>query len=349
MVLFLLRTCLICNVEITDLPIYNLFCDLLFQDALYSECWKELEESGILRMTLVDHVFADVIQNGLSKEDILDMMELYGLIAKFSFFPVASKDEQTYFVPAQLRSSPAGLCEIKTSSDDPCPLYLHFLDGFVPHGLFPQLLARFIRWSSEHAPNQAPNLYHNGARLFIGRKNMYSLVLICRKRFIKIVLKQRNPAWNTPFMTTAQEVRVFLEDSLQKLSLESPWLRNLRCELCVACPSCLTHGEECAKHGSVCCAHDDCLHLLRVIPEEQLFCPKSFTDEALQIDGLNNWFQVGKTKVEMFYLFFFSFGFYLFVFFFSYSTKEMIEQCSCCIHEISKHIFAHEVNDLDTL
>lgn len=260
-------------------------------DPLYSECWKELEESGILRMTLVDHVFADVIQNGLSKEDILDMMELYGLIAKFSFFPVVSKDEQKYFVPAQLRSSPAGLCEIKTSSDDPCPLYLHFLDGFVPHGLFPQLLARFIRWSSEHAPNQAPNLYHNGARLFIGRKNMYSLVLICRKRFIKIVLKQKNPALNTPFVTTAQEVRVFLEDSLQGLSLELPWLRNLRCELCVACPSCLTHGEECAKHGSVCCAHDDCLHLLRVIPEDQLFCPKSFTDEALQIDGLHNWFQ----------------------------------------------------------
>lgn len=271
----------------------------IFQDPLYSECWQELEESGILRMTLVDHVFADVIQNGLSKEDVLDMMEMYGLIAKFSFFPVASENGQRYFVPAQLKSSPAGLCEIKKSSHDPCPLYLHFLDGFVPHGLFPQLLSRFIRWSSERGPNQAPNLYHNGARLFIGRKNIYSLILICRKRFIKIVLKQRGPASNALF-DIAQEVRVYLEDSLQELSLELPWLRNLRYELSIACPSCLTHGEECAKHGTVCCAHDDCLHLLRVIPEEQLFCPKSFNDEALHVDGLENWFQGDKTKVGMF-------------------------------------------------
>ena len=254
-------------------------------------------------MTLVDHVFADIIQKGLSKEDILDMMELYGLIAKFSFLPTASEDERTYFVPAQLRSSPAGLCEIKTSNSDPCPLYLHFLDGFVPHGLFPQLLSRFIRWCSEHGPNQAPNLYHNGARLFIGKQNIFNLIVICRKRFIKIVLKQRIPSSPASFVSSvnvAHEVRVFLEDTLEELIRELLWLRNLKYELCVGCPSCLTHGEECAKHRSVCCAHDDCLHLLRVLPEEPLFCSKSFSDEAIQVHGLHKWFQVDKTKVGMF-------------------------------------------------
>lgn len=248
-------------------------------------------------MTLVDHVFSDLIQSGLSKEDILDMMELYGLIAKFSFSPVSSEDEQRYFVPAQLRSSPAGLCEIKTSGNDPCPLYLHFLDGFVPRGLFPQLLSKFIRWSSERSPNRAPNLYHNGARLFIGMKSICCLVLICKKRFIKIVLKQGNPlnAWS---MNVAQEVRMYLEDSLRELSREVPCLRNLKYELCVGCPSCLTSGEECAKHKSVDCAHEDCVHLLRVIPEEQLFCPKNFNDEALQVQGLDDWFHFNKTKNE---------------------------------------------------
>ena len=284
---------------ITNLSIHTLFCDLLFQNPLYSECWQELEESGILRMNLVDHVFADVIQNGLSKEDILNMMELYGLIAKFSFSPGASKHEQKYFVPAQLRSSPAGLYEIKTSGDDPCPLYILFLDGFVPHGLFPQLLSRFIHWSSEHASNQAPNLYHNGVRFFIGRNNMYDLVLTCKKRFIKIVLKQRKLALNTSSMNIAPEVLMFLEYSLQGLSLDLPWLRNLRSELCIACPNCPTH--------------DDCLHLLRLNPEEQPLCPESFTDEPLQIDGLKKWFQDGKTKVEMFYLFLFPLVFTYFV------------------------------------
>ena len=45
----------------------------------------------------------DSIQNGIFKQDILDIMELYGLISKFS--SSSSKDYQVveYFVPAQLR------------------------------------------------------------------------------------------------------------------------------------------------------------------------------------------------------------------------------------------------------
>lgn len=47
--------------------------------------------------------FTYSIQNGLFKPDILDIMELYGLISKFS--SSSSKDYQVveYFVPAQLR------------------------------------------------------------------------------------------------------------------------------------------------------------------------------------------------------------------------------------------------------
>ncbi|KAL9972489.1 hypothetical protein ACROYT_G018801 [Oculina patagonica] len=268
---------------------------------LYSECWLELEESGILRMTLVDHVFADFIQKGLSKEDILDMMELYGLIAKFSFGPAFGEQEQRYFVPAQLRSSPSGLCEITPTNNDPCPLYLHFLDGFVPHGLFPQLLSRCIRWCSVHGPKQAPNLYHNGARLFIGKRTIYNLILICKKRFIKVILKQGSPSVAPLFTATAEivrEVPVFLEDTLQDLSHELSWLRNLRYELCVACTNCSKRAEECVKHRSISCAHEDCLHLLQVLPEEQLICPKSFGNETVNVRGLEKWFGAHKTEVE---------------------------------------------------
>ena len=260
-------------------------------------------------MTLVDHIFADFIQKGLSKEDILDMMELYGLIAKFSLGPAVGEQEQRYFVPAQLRSSPSGLCEIKLSDCDPCPLYLHFLDGFVPHGLFPQLLSRCIRWCSERGPKQAPNLYHNGARLFIGKQTIYNLILVCKKRFIKVILKQASPR-SAPRVTAAakmvREVPVFLEDTLQDLSRELPWLRNLRYELCVACTNCLKRSEACVKHRSVSCAHEDCLHLLRVLPEEQLICPKSFNNETFKVPGLEKWFKAHKTEVKM--LSSFSFG-----------------------------------------
>ena len=272
---------------------------------MYSECWHELEESGILRMALVDHVFAEYIQKGLSKQDILEMMELYGLIAKFSCISSASEHEQRYFVPAQLRSSPSGLCEIKPSESDPCILYIHFLDGFVPHGLFPQVLSRCIGWCSEHGLKQTPQLFNNGARLFIGMQTIFDLILVCRKRFIKIILKRRNPASSGPPATAAgakmaAEVRTFMEATLDGLSRDLSWLRNLRYELCVACTYCSQSGEQCSKHRSLCCTHDDCLHLLRLLPEEELICPKSFNDETVKVRGSEKWFEVHKAAVGKF-------------------------------------------------
>lgn len=229
------------------------------------------------------------------------MMELYGLIAEFSFIPTAGEEEQRYFVPSQLRSSPSGLCEIKPSKCGPCPLYLHFLDGFVPHGLFPQLLSRCIRWCSERGPRETPNLYRNGARLFIGKQTIYDLIVICKKRFIKIILKQRSPSaiLSAAAGSMACKVRIFLEDTLRSLSLEFLGLRNLRYELCVACATCFKQSEECVKHRLVSCAHEDCLHLLRVIPEGHLICRKSFCDEAIEVPGLKKWFKVSTTEVQI--------------------------------------------------
>ncbi|XP_074630317.1 uncharacterized protein LOC141889063 isoform X2 [Acropora palmata] len=113
-------------------------------DPTYRKWWKDLKVNGILRIALVDHVFSKFIDKGLCKQDILDLMELHGLIAKFSIATDENQDEQRYFVPTQLRSSPSALCEIKPSRCDPSPLVIHFLEGFVPQGLFPQFVSKFI-------------------------------------------------------------------------------------------------------------------------------------------------------------------------------------------------------------
>ena len=256
-------------------------------------------------MELVDHVFADFIQKGLSKHDILDMMELYGLIAKFSFLPTDGEHQQEYFVPAQLRSLPSGLCEMKPSNCDPCPLYLHFLDGFVPHGLFAQLLSRCIVWCSGCSPKRAPELYQSGARFFIGKQAIFDLVLICRKRFIKIILR-RNPQASTlsttDSVTEARGVRVFIDDTLKAMSQELSWLRNLRYELCVACTHCLESTQspqQCSKHRSVRCPDDECLRLLPLLPEEQLICPMNFGDEPVKICGLEKWLLFHENEVNI--------------------------------------------------
>ena len=254
-------------------------------------------------MALVDHVFADFVQKGLHKQDILDMMELYGLIAKFSCSSAESEQEQTYFVPSQLRSSPSGLCEIKPSETDPCPLYLHFLDGFVPHGLFPQLLSRCIGWCSEQGLTQAPQLFNNGARLFMGMQTIFDLILICRKRFLKVILKRNLASAKPPSIAAsvkmAGEVRAFIEATLQGLARDLSWLHNLRYELCVACSHCLQSSGQNTKQKSSCQTDDDCLHLLRV-PAEALICPKSFCDETIKVHGLDKWFPVRSSEVVIF-------------------------------------------------
>ena len=274
---------------------------------MYRKWWTDLEVNGILRIALVDHVFSKFIDKGLCKQDILDMMELHGLIAKF---PIATDenqdeqniDEQIYFVPTQLRSSPSALCEIKPSGCDPSPLVIHFLDGFVPHGLFPQFVSKFIHWCSENRLKETPQLFNNGARLFIGKQIIFALILICRKRFIKIVLKTSNPpSCKSQSMNASNkmaiEVRNFIERTLDGFSRDLSWLSNLRYELSVVCTYCLKSTHDLHKKTS--CDQDDCLHLLRVRPGEKLICLENFCDETVS-PGWEMWFEEPDTQVNRF-------------------------------------------------
>ena len=264
-------------------------------------CWRDLEVNGILRIALVDHVFSKFIKKGLRKEDIQDMMELHGLIAKFSIATDENQDEQRYFVPTQLRSSPSALCEIKPSECDPCPLVLYFRDGFVPHGLFPQLVSKFIHWCSENGFKKTPQLFNNGARLFIGKQILFDLILICRKRFIKIVLKRRTASSSKHLSMNASnkmaiEVRNFIQRTLDRFSRDLCWLSNRGYELSVVCTHCL--HRMCSLHRLMGCCQDDCLHLLRVCPEEELICLCNFSDETLKVPGLEKWFEVPHFQVS---------------------------------------------------
>ena len=110
-------------------------------------------------MELVEHVFSKFQSQRVEKEDILDMMEQFGLIAKYTSTATSTK----YFVPAQLKTTPKSICKLEPSPSDPCPLYLHFAGGFVPHGLFTQLVSRFISWCCKTWETTPPSLYRNGA------------------------------------------------------------------------------------------------------------------------------------------------------------------------------------------
>ena len=240
-------------------------------------------------MELVDYVFSKFIQQGLVKEDILDMMERFGLIAKFAASPCDVK----YFVPAQLKSPPEDLAKMEPSSTDPCPLYLHFVDGFVPHGFFSQFVSRSISWCSKIGSVQPQNLYRDGAWFVVGRQIMHDMILICKKKFIKISLRQRSrdEAVSVPTSPeTATRVRLFVEDTLKDLSQQFQYLGNLQYKFCVACPYCMEGSKECINHGQTWCTHDDCLHLLEIKQGEHLICMERFSGKVLTVRGMEKWY-----------------------------------------------------------
>lgn len=182
---------------------------------------------------------------------------------------------------------------MEPSPSDPCPLYLHFVDGFVPHGLFSQLISKSTSWCSATGCTQPPNLYQNGARFVIGTQSIHNFILICKKRFIKMLLKHRtqeDAASMSHSAEVARSVRLFVEGTLQDLSQELPYLSGLRYEFCVACPYCLQEDNECDNHGQPSCAHEDCLHLLEIKEGKRLLCMKGFGDDVLTVRGLEKWF-----------------------------------------------------------
>ena len=244
-------------------------------------------------MELVDLVFSNFLLKGVARKDILDLMEQFGLIAKFS----SSKTGEKYFVPSQLKASPDFLCSMAPSRLDPCPLYVYFVSGSVPHGLFTRLVSRSVHWCSEAGPTQLPTLYQNGAWFVIENKTVHDFVLICKKQFIKFFIKQRNHPQQISVDETSEvavQVREFVGATLQALSRDL-YKGGLQYHIRVACPYC--QREKCSRHNQIACSHEDCLHLLEVRHGVHLTCEKKPTDEVLTVIGKQKWFSQTPSKV----------------------------------------------------
>jgi hypothetical protein len=179
--------------------------------------------------------------------------------------------------------------------------------GFVPHGLFSQLVSRSIGWCCKTWPLQHPKLYQNGAWFVIG-KQIHDFILICKKSFIKIILRQRMQSHQVSAEKSEElvtQVREFVERTLQTLSQELPYLSGLQYELCVACPYCHQGrdgvGQECPNHGKLSCVDEECFHLLEVKQAQPLICKKRFWDKVRTVCGLEKWFLKRTSQVHDLY------------------------------------------------
>ena len=244
-------------------------------------------------MRLVDHVFAEFLCDGQSQTDILCMMEMYGLIAKFT--PEDSKKAPTsaavkYFVPAQLCSCP--VTDLDTSPTDICPLFINFSDGFLPHGLFPQLVSRFISACPTLGCRDEPNLFQNLVRFILGESDLF---LICKQSYVKVILQNKEQDVGLP-----SQVRELLESILRSLSRDFVCLRNMRYEFCVTCPSCCDSNKVCTKHKVQSCAFIDCIHFLPISDDRKLICRKTFGSRSrVEVHGLEEWRGLSKKVIKL--------------------------------------------------
>ena len=257
-----------------------------------------MEEKGVLSLGLVDHVFSKYCEEGLIKEDILGMMEQFGLIVKFE----SSLTDVKYFTPSQLKKPSVRLSKMEPSPSDPCPLYIRFPGGLVPHGLYSQLVARCIKWCSESGFMREPVLRHMISSFTIKKEEAHHLILFCQKMFIRVILKQSQPDKEAPLAEieeVASLVRNVLEEALQKLSRELSWWRNLKYDFCVACPYCPEEEEPCTKHHLVSCTHEECICFLKVQQGGELGCCQH-SGETPTIPSLKKWFSnKGEVNMEM--------------------------------------------------
>ena len=238
-------------------------------------------------------MFSNCLLKGVARKNILDLMEQFGVIAKFSCLKTGEK----YFVPSQLKASPDSLCSMAPTRLDPCPLYVYFVSGSVPCGLFPRLVSRSVRWCSEAGPTQPPTLYQNAAWFVIGKQTLHEFVLICKKQFVKFFIKQRNHPQQISVDETSKlavSVREFVEATLQALSRDL-YKGGLQYHIRVACPYC--QREKCPSHNQIACPDEDCLHLLEVRHGDPLICKKKPVEEVLTVTGLQWWFSQRESKV----------------------------------------------------
>ncbi|EDO47069.1 predicted protein [Nematostella vectensis] len=258
-------------------------------DPTHAKYWKTLEKTGTLHQSLIDHVFGEIVPgNSQAQQDLLSMMERYGLIARLNAPDENSQQSVQYFVPAQLTSSPESLTKACPKDGDPCPLLIHFPDGFVPHGLFPQLVSRLIVKFSELGFSHKPKLHRNGARFFIGPSRDFDLYLVCCKRYVKATLTAGTPtALQACNVGLPKQVRMLLEDALSELSREWDWLERMSTELCVLCCACAV--EECEEHSQVECPDEGCGHVISV-EERPLVCENVSERARLVAPGLERWF-----------------------------------------------------------
>ena len=113
--------------EVITVRPYNL------KERKFETLWNKLENDGILEETLLEHVWAPLLDHKESFESLIAIMEKFSLVCSWPSSDASCSKQ--YLVPSMLMSHPPeGIMSLVASARIP-PLFLKFESGQVPLGL----------------------------------------------------------------------------------------------------------------------------------------------------------------------------------------------------------------------
>lgn len=267
------------------------------QNPKHQKFWRELENTGRLNTELINYVFTKKLNcdhvatecECQAKKDILHMMQYFGLIAPI--IPSEQKTGYCYLVPSHLSSS--GEKELKKcypSTNEPCPLYVRFQDGFIPHGLYFQLICKWCSMCGSQQQQELfqkePKLFRNAAKFVLDNNFKVIMTVVCCKSTIKVCLhSQCEDKTNVDFK--AAEIKNLIRESLDSMREKCTWYRGLKYELCARCPLCADGTTKDNKVERRPFADDDCLHPLETKNDQEMYCKEEM--EWSEVPGLKYW------------------------------------------------------------
>ncbi|XP_014670082.1 PREDICTED: uncharacterized protein LOC106811067 [Priapulus caudatus] len=244
--------------------------DLNDQWPHFMDSWGKLEREGIIEDRLLDHMWADIIEQ---KSALIGFMERFDLLCERQQ-PTNLMDEEekdwvkSYYVPCRLQQCP-DTNGLTTAGKHDAIFYLDF-NGFMPDGIFHRLLIRAVRWSQENGGRE-PKLYYRVARFYVNDEHDFVLemsslhysrikVLVLRVAVLDDEEEQDMEVGTDnlppPKPHACAEVRRFLELALQ--DLKKVWMWRISYRTMVQCGC----SRECALHRRAACTEQSCVHFL---------------------------------------------------------------------------------------
>ena len=263
--------------------------------------WNALESKGILSKQLVFHVWQNLINPSIERSVLISIMEKFCLLLKWP----SNHGNETYLVPSALMTcgNPDDL--LPTSSVP--PIFIRFVDGYVPMGFFQRLVVSFARRCIElFSKKHQPMLYRNMVRYYVEKNSIVLSERSCTVMAAVLGVNAEKDAQNEQnldqlFYTVKEQLKFTVEE----MRTEFLWMRGMKWEFCFRCSKCWKSSEKpCDQHQKAGCGQDECSHFLSVEEVDELLdeplrctrCPAG--DSVVSRHPFSPWFGVMDSHVS---------------------------------------------------